>query len=146
MSFFQFLRSRRTWIGALLFVLACVLLDALGALLIVRGILPMTSETAWVWGSAGAAAFCTGLYVMNGSAVLPMSGTLWSILMLLLISAGSLCPGRIVWGKSTLVTAGTMLAGLILAGLMSRGGSGKHRKRAGKRPAQKGAAKVRAHH
>lgn len=132
MSFFQMIRSKRTWIGILIFAVSCILLEAFGAQLTVKGILPTTAERWCVWCSIAIAAFGAGLYLMNGKAVLPAAGTVWVLIMLLLMTAGWILPGRIDWGETALVVGGIVLSGLILAGLLKSGGSKKKHRSSGK--------------
>ena len=133
MSIMKFLRSRRTWIGVLLFIILCIIGSAIGALLIVKGIVPITAAQSWVWCSVGIAAFAVGLYTMTGYAVLPTAGVTWAILMLLLAGSGCLLPCGIAWGKPVIGTSCAVLAGLILAGILCCRLPGKKHGRAGKR-------------
>ena len=58
--------GRRDWLGLMVLFLSSIAADVIGALLAVKGILPMGSVAAWVYGGAGAQRHRAGFAAAGG--------------------------------------------------------------------------------
>lgn len=131
MPLWDVFREKGLWIGLGAAALTVVLLCALGALAVVKGVLPQQSQTGWICGSYVLAGLI-GAWIAgrNGKATL-LRGLILGVLMVviawgisLLFSNGlDLAHGG--WKLALAALAGCMAAGILRAG----GGKGKRRRR-----------------
>lgn len=123
--------GKRTWSGLLLSVVALLLCIMVGALLIVRGVLPPVVQMPWVCGSCAVAALLGGLVAGKGRGD-PLARLMVAALLLGLMWIAALGSGApITFGSDGLWITGCVLGGGLLACLF-RGG----RKKRGKRMAR----------
>lgn len=78
--------GKRTWITVALGVVLLLLWTALGALLVTKGVLPLTMVDGWLYGGCGMTAFAAGFFAGKGkggrlaslAAVALLYGILWA--------------------------------------------------------------------
>lgn len=123
--------GKQTWLGLLLAVAALLLCIMVGALLVVRGVLPPMVQTPWVCGSCAVAALLGGLAAGKGRGG-PLVRLMVAALLLGLMWIAALGSGApITFGSGGLWITGSVMGGGLLACLL-RGG----RKKRGKRVAK----------
>lgn len=117
----------RTWIGLASSVILLLLCIMLGALLIVKGVLPPTMQPMWVYASCALAAFTGGLVSRKGKedrgtalvTTLLLYGLLW------IVALASSKP--LAFDAHGLWITGTVLGGGLLAGIIGKGKGRKKR-------------------
>lgn len=120
--------GKRTWLGLLLAVAALLLCIMVGALLVVRGVLPPVAQMPWVCGSCAVAALLGGLMAGKGSGR-PLVRLMVAALLLGIMWIAALGSGApITFGTVGLWITGCVLGGGLLACLL-RGGRRKRGKR-----------------
>lgn len=128
--------GKRTWLGLLLAAAALLLCIMLGALLVVRGMLPPVAQTPWVCGSCAVAALLGGLAAGKGSggslARLMVAALLLGLMWIVALGSGA----PITFGAGGLWITGCVLGGGLLACLL-RGGRRKRGKRMARGTAQR---------
>ena len=128
--------GKRTWLGLLLAVAALLLCIMVGALLIVRGVLPPMVQTPWVCGSCAVASLLGGLMAGKGRGS-PLARLVVAALLLGLMWIAALGSGApITFGSGGVWITGCVLGGGLLACLL-RGGRRKRGKRVAKGTAQR---------
>ena len=126
------LLGKRTWLGILLAFAVTLLLDAVGALLLVKGVLPVSVMTGWSVGSWALGSFagvrislrpdCGSLPVALAAALL-IYGIVWAVGLSAYDTAGFRLG----------VTAAVFGGGLLAALLPKRAGKRRNRQGRGKR-------------
>lgn len=120
--------GRRDWLGLMALFLSSIAADVIGALLAVKGILPMGSVAAWVYGGWALGAFLGVRVAVRGR-----SGTVQASLLL---AAGAYVliwlVGLTVFGAATFTHHGlgitlAVVAGALLGAVLGQGR--RHRKR-----------------
>lgn len=126
---------KRTWLGLLLAVVVLLLCIMVGALLIVRGVIPPLAQMPWVCGSCMIAALLGGLAAGRGRGS-PLVRLMVAALLLSLMWIAALGSGApITFGSDGVWIIGCVLGGGLLSCLL--GGRRKRGKRAAKRTAQR---------
>lgn len=124
---------KRTWLGLLLAVVVLLLCIMVGALLIVRGVIPPLAQMPWVCGSCMIAALLGGLAAGKGIGLtrLIVAALLLSLMWIAALGSGA----PITFGSDGVWIIGCVLGGGLLSCLL--GGRRKRGKRAAKRTAQR---------
>lgn len=119
MSVLRLLLARRTWLGVATALLLMALCLALGALLLLRELLPLTAALPWVCGSWGLSAFLGARLALRGreEGTLPAALAVAAPLYLLLWGLGLSLGGAAFAHGGAAITA-ALLAGTVLAGLL----------------------------
>lgn len=111
--------GKRTWLGLGFALVLALALDALGALLLARGMVPMAAARAWALGSWAAGGFCgTRMAVRAECGSLPVAaavglglyGIVWTVGLAAWQTAG------FRWDVTAAVFGGPLLAGLLRPG------------------------------
>ena len=119
--------GKRTWIGlasSVIMLLVCIML---GALLIVKGMMPPSMQSVWVYASCALAAFTGSMVSRKGkgnggsapATTLLLYGLLW------IVALASSRP--LTFGTHGLWITGAVLSGGLLAGIIRKGSSRKKR-------------------
>ena len=119
--------GKQTWIGLATSVIMLLVCIMLGALLIVKGVLPPSMQPVWVYASCALAAFVGSLVSRKGkgtggsalAATLLLYGLLW------IVALASSKP--LDFGAHGLWITGAVLGGGLLAGIIRKGSSRKKR-------------------
>ena len=124
--------GKRTWLGLAASVAALLLLVMLGALLVVKGILPSGMTAGWVYGSCGLAAFLGGRVARKsgGEAILSLITAALLYVLLWCVALASSQP--LDFQSHGLWITGAVFGGGFLSGVLCRG---KKRKKQTKRQA-----------
>ena len=119
--------EKGTWIGlasSVIMLLVCIML---GALLIVKGVLPPSMQSVWVYASCALAAF-TGSMVSrkgkgNGGSALATTLLLYGLLWIMALASSK----PLTFGTHGLWITAAVLGGGLLAGIIRKGSSRKKR-------------------
>lgn len=126
--------GRRDWLGLMVLFLSSIAADALGALLAVKGILPMGSVPAWVYGGWALGAFLGVRVAVRGR-----SGTVQASLLL---AAGAYVliwlVGLTVFGTAAFAHHGLGITLSVVAGALLGALPGQGRRHRKKKPVRRG--------
>ena len=103
-------------------LLVCIML---GALLIVKGVLPPSMQPVWVYASCALAAFTGSLVSRKGNSGSALATTLLLYGLLWIVALASSSP--LDFGAHGLWITGAVLCGGLLAGIIRKGSSRKKR-------------------
>lgn|GEM_PF-542712 len=139
MSLWSAIRAKETWIGAAAVLLAAVVMIAVGAWLIVKGIVPQTSEDTWLLGSCALAGML-GAWIAskNGTGTILRTLILWLAVITVLWLLSLLLGGDMKlrdggWKLSLAIGAGCLTAGIVRAVRQDQGGRRRRKRRKGTR-------------
>ena len=126
--------GRRDWLGLMALFLSSIAADVIGALLAVKGILPMGSVAAWVYGGWALGAFLGVRVAVRGR-----SGTVQASLLL---AAGAYVliwlVGLTVFGTAAFAHHGLGITLAVVAGALLGGALGQGRRQRNKKPVRRG--------
>ena len=134
--------GKRTWLGRGFALVLALALDALGALLLARGMVPMAAARAWTLGSWAAGGFCgTRMAVRAECGSLPVAaavglglyGIVWAVGLAAWQAAG------FRWDVTVAVLGGPLLAGLLRPGKAKKRSRAPGKGRPAHRPMRRGA-------
>ena len=137
MSVIGILRSKRVWIGLAVSVIILIIMGALGAALIVSGVISESGQFRWICGSYLAASLVGGLIARKGSGgsmISTMTNMILLMLFIVLLSLilyGGISLSSGEWRILPFAVAGAVLAGLLG---MKKGGKKTWKKRAASMP------------
>ncbi|MBO4854598.1 MAG: hypothetical protein J5482_05635 [Oscillospiraceae bacterium] len=126
MSVMRTLRGKRTWIALGCAVLTAAALLALGALLMVKGVISQEMQRNWIFGSYGLAGL-TGAWIGSerGKGTLSAALTVAALFLVVICAASLLFPeggrfGAGGWQFALCILAGSLLGGVLRAGKKGR--------------------------
>ena len=123
--------GKRTWLGLGFALVLALALDALGALLLARGMVPMAAARAWTLGSWAAGGFCgTRMAVRAECGSLPVAAAVG-------LAAWQTAGFR--WDVTAAVFGGPLLAGLLRPGKAKKRSRAPGKGRPAHRPMRRGA-------
>ena len=126
--------GRRDWLGLMVLFLSSITADVIGALLAVKGILPMGSVAAWVYGGWALGAFLGVRVAVRGR-----SGTVQASLLL---AAGAYVliwlVGLTVFGTAAFAHHGLGITLAVVAGALLGAVLGQGRRHRKKKPVRRG--------
>ena len=134
MSFFHTLRSKRTWIALGFALLTAWILLALGALLMVKGVISQEIQGGWIYASyilAGVVGAWVGS--QRGKGALTAALTVAALLLVTVCAVSLLVPGGGRFDTGLWQFAVSILSGSVLGGVLRAGKKGNAKRR--KRPA-----------
>lgn len=138
MSELRKLFGKNTWLGLTAVFVVSLAVNALGSLLLVKGVLPETSAAGCVyaaWGLGAAVGTCISVRGQEGT--LLRGGVLALITFGLIWLLGFLIFDSLDFGGYGIGTAASICAGCMAGSLLGGGKKNKRHKRAGKRPTVK---------
>ena len=126
MSFLHTLRSRKTWIGLGCAVLTALALVALGALLLVKGVVPQSAQRSWIFASYALSGLA-GAWIgsRRGKGTLASALTVAALFLAVISFISLLFPeggrfGAGGWQFALCTLAGALLGGVLRAGKSSK--------------------------
>lgn len=124
--------GKRTWLGLAAAVAALLLWVMLGALLVVKGVLPSGMVAWWVYGSCGLAAFLGGCVARKGGGEAILSLITAALLYALLWCVALASSQPLDFQGNGLWITGAVFGGGLLSGILYKG---QKRKKQAKRQA-----------
>ena len=137
MPAFKDMLTRRFWLSVAVTLLVSAAVNALGALLISKGLLPYEMARRWTWAAWAVGAFVGGRYAVKGKdATLIRSLLTLAVAWVLVLLAGLAVPGSDAIADGWLGALIASVVGALAAGLL-KPSAGKKRKNPKDIPAHK---------
>lgn len=139
MPLLEIIRSKKLWIGLGVAALVVLVTCALGALGVVKGILPQKSEMGWICGSYVVSGLIGTWIAAKGEKGTLLRALIFALLMLVIIWVISLTCSNGVrltdggWKLASAAVAGCLAAGIMTGGRKSKTKRHKQISKAGRR-------------
>lgn len=138
MPVFKDMLTRRFWLSVAVALLASAAVNALGALVISKGLLPYEMAQRWTWAAWAIGAFAGGRFAVKGKdATLVRALLTLAVTWVLVLLAGLVISGSDTLRSGWLGAVIASVAGALAAGLLKPGTGKKKRKKPHELPPRK---------